>query len=246
MGAGCVETADLEKRFGEGTAEARALRGVTVTIERGAFVALVGPSGCGKSTLLGILGGIDRPSAGRAVVGGLDLGHASGAELVRYRRTVGVVYQAFNLLPSLTALENVESGLETARLAARERRVRATVYLERVGLADHAHRFPAELSGGQQQRVAVARALAREPALLLADEPTGNLDGESGARVLDAMLALRERLGVTCLLATHDLALAQRADRIVEMRDGVVVGAGASWHARADRSSGLRLAGGWS
>ena len=244
MGADFVEIDRLTKTYRSGLVETLVLRGISARFARGSLTAIVGPSGCGKSTLLGILGGLDRAGSGKVCVDGFDLAGASSSALARYRRRVGVVYQSYNLLPSLTALENVEAGLELTDLRARERRGRARDVLERVGLADALERFPAQLSGGQQQRVAVARALAREPALLLADEPTGNLDREAGARVFGAMLALQKEMRVTCVVVTHDAELARRADRVLTMRDGSFVAVEAV--DKAPRESGLRLAGSWS
>ena len=195
-----------------------------MSFERGSFTAIVGPSGCGKTTLLSLLGGLDKGDAGKVVVDGLDLNRASNRELTEYRRkAIGFVFQFYNLLPSLTALENVEAGLEFLNLKAPARRERALAYLAKVGMAELAHRFPAQLSGGQQQRVAVARVLAREPKLLLADEPTGNLDEESGERIFECMRDLQRQSGVTCIMVTHDVELAGRVDNVIRMRDGRVI-----------------------
>ena len=200
------------------------LRGVTMSIPRGSFTAIVGPSGCGKTTFLSLLGALDRADAGTLVVAGVDLVALEGAGLEKYRReTIGLVLQFFNLLPTLTALENVESGIELLALTPAQRRTRAQDYLERVGLAAAASKFPAQLSGGMQQRVAIARALAREPALLLADEPTGSLDRESGNQIFELMASLQRSLGITCVMVTHDPELAARTDRIVTFEDGQAV-----------------------
>ena len=194
------------------------LRGVSLTVPRGELTALIGPSGSGKSTLLALLGALDRADEGSVVVGGVDLTTAGRSALGDYRRReVGFVFQTFNLLRSLSAVENVEVTVET------DRRARALEALDAVGLSAHAHKLPHELSGGQQQRVAVARAIARRPALLLADEPTGSLDRETGASVLDLILELRTSLSLTCILVTHDASIAVRADRIVQMIDGAIV-----------------------
>jgi len=193
------------------------LRGVSLSVPRGELTALVGPSGSGKSTLLAVLGALDRADEGTVRVGAVDLTTASRRALGHYRRTeVGFVFQTFNLLRSLSAVENVEVTVPE------DRRARALAALDQVGLAAHAHKLPHELSGGQQQRVAIARAIARRPALLLADEPTGSLDRETGTAVLDLLLDLRRSLGITCVLVTHDVALAARADRVVRMADGVI------------------------
>jgi putative ABC transport system ATP-binding protein len=200
------------------------LRDVSMSFARGSFNAIVGPSGCGKTTLLSVLGALDRGDAGSVIVDGLDLLRASARDLTEYRRrSVGFVFQFYNLLPSLTALENVQASLEFLPLSSSARRARALDYLARVGMADLASRFPAQLSGGQQQRVAVARVLAREPKLLLADEPTGNLDEESGERIFTCMRDLQRESGVTCIMVTHDIDLAARADGVVRLRDGRVV-----------------------
>jgi putative ABC transport system ATP-binding protein len=213
----------VTKSLRAGEVTSPVLRGVTLSIERGAFVAVVGPSGCGKTTFLSLLAALDRPDGGSLRVGSLDLATAPERERERYRReTIGLVLQFWNLLPTLTALENVEAGLELLPLDAASRRARAVDFLDRVGLAAAARKYPAQLSGGMQQRVAVARALAREPSLLLADEPTGSLDRENGAQVFELMASLQKSLGVTCLMVTHDPHLASRADRVITFEDGRV------------------------
>ena len=219
-----VDVSRLFKTYRQGSVSTAVLREVSLEVAPRSFTAVVGPSGCGKTTLLGILGGLDRPDAAtRVVVDGLDLLSATPRDLVAYRRrTVGIVFQFYNLLPTLTAVENVEAGLEFVPLPHRARRARALDWLARVGLAELAHRFPAQLSGGQQQRVAVARVLAREPKLLLADEPTGNLDAEAGEQIYAAMRELTRESGTTCVMVTHDAALAHRADDVVRMRDGKI------------------------
>ena len=200
------------------------LRDVSATFQRGSFTAIVGPSGCGKSTLLALLGALDRADSGSITVGDLDLAAASGSALSAYRRKeVGFVFQSYNLLRSLTAVENVEATLQFLDLSAAQRRRRAMESLEQVGLPEVAAKLPHQMSGGQQQRVAIARAIARRPALLLADEPTGNLDRESGARVFRCLTELQRSLGVTCIMVTHDVHLAASADAIVRMLDGAIV-----------------------
>jgi putative ABC transport system ATP-binding protein len=219
-----VEIRSLCKTYGRGTLATPVLREVTMSVERGTFSAIVGPSGCGKTTLLAVLGGLDRGDSGRVVVDGLDLIRASARDLTEYRRrSVGFVFQFYNLLPSLTALENVESGLEFLPGGASARRERAMDYLARVGMVHFASRFPAQLSGGQQQRIAVARALAREPKVLLADEPTGNLDAESGELVFSCIRGLQRASGITCIMVTHDANLAARTDGVVSLRHGHIV-----------------------
>jgi putative ABC transport system ATP-binding protein len=221
--AAIVEISDLFKTYKQGAQTTAVLREVSMSFERGSFTAIVGPSGCGKTTLLSILGGLDRGDTGKVVVDGLDLNRASNRELTEYRRkAIGFVFQFYNLLPSLSVIENVEAGLEFLSLKAAARRERAMAYLARVGMAELAHRFPAQLSGGQQQRVAVARVLAREPKLLLADEPTGNLDEESGERIFQCMQELQKQSGVTCIMVTHSGELASRVDNVIRLRDGRV------------------------
>jgi putative ABC transport system ATP-binding protein len=223
MSTPLVDVVRLSKTYSQGALTTAVLREVSMTFDRGSFSAIVGPSGCGKTTLLGVLGALDTADSGSVIVDGLDLVRASTREVTEYRRrTVGIVFQFYNLLPSLTALENVEAGLEFLPLRAAARRARALDWLARVGLAELASRFPAQLSGGQQQRVAVARVLAREPKLVLADEPTGNLDEESGERIFACLKELQRESGVTCIMVTHDTALAARTDAVMRMRDGRV------------------------
>jgi putative ABC transport system ATP-binding protein len=199
--------------------ETRALDGLTLEVAAGEFLAITGPSGCGKSTLLHLAGGIDRPTSGRVVVDGRDLSGLSEAELTLYRRRrVGTVFQFFNLIPALTALENVALPLTLDDGAQSAERARAL--LAQVGLPEKEGAFPYELSGGQMQRVAIARAVAASPPLLLADEPTGNLDSVAGGAVLDLLADLQRERGVTVLLATHSEEAARRAGRIVRLKDG--------------------------
>lgn len=220
-----VDVNGLCKTYSQCLLKTPVLRDVSMSFARGSFSAIVGPSGCGKTTLLSVLGALDQADAGSVVVDGLDLLRASARELTDYRRrSVGFVFQFYNLLPSLTALENVQASLEFLPISSSARRARALDYLARVGMADFAARFPAQLSGGQQQRIAVARVLAREPKLLLADEPTGNLDEESGERIFACMRELQRESGVTCIMVTHDIELASRVDAVVRLRDGRVVG----------------------
>lgn len=211
----------ITKIYREGNRDVVALRDITLTVWPGEWVAIVGPSGCGKSTLLHLIAGLDRPTSGRIIVEGMDLATLNEEELARWRRRrIGFVFQFFQLLPTLTAVENVQLPL---LLAGQPRaRARALELLEHVGLAHVAHRFPGELSGGEQQRVAIARALANEPRLLLADEPTGNLDSQSGAAVL-ALLEKTWQAGKTILLVTHDPQLIGRAQRCFQLRDGILV-----------------------
>ncbi len=200
------------------------LDGVSLEVEAGEFLAVTGPSGSGKSTLLALIAGLDRPTAGTIVVDGVDVTRLDEDGLTAFRRDrIGYVFQSFHLIPTLTAAENVAIPLELG--GRRSALADARRLLGEVGLADRAHHYPAQLSGGEQQRVALARALARQPSVLLADEPTGNLDSTTGAQIIDLMLALRARAGATLVLVTHDGALAAHADRIVTLRDGRVVAA---------------------
>jgi len=213
---------EIRREYRAGDRTLAAVRGVSLRVAPGEWVAIVGPSGSGKSTLLNLVAGLDRPTSGRAVVAGQDLGALSEEGLARWRaRRVGIVFQFFQLLPTLTAIENVALPLEFAGHAGNHRR-RAAELLAAVGLAHLADRLPGELSGGEQQRVALARALANDPPLLVADEPTGNLDAANGAIVL-SLLAEYWHRGGTLVLVTHDRALAARAPRLVAMADGAVV-----------------------
>ncbi len=206
---------------GNGAAGVDALLGVSLALEPGTFTALLGPSGCGKSTLLNLLGGLDRPTAGRVLVDGKDLATLSEDERDAYRRkTAATVFQFFNLLPTMTALENVALPLLLDGVSPADADARAARGLSDVGLSDKARSYPYELSGGQMQRVAVARALANGPALLLADEPTGNLDSKTGEQVLALVSALVTERGITVVMATHSAEAAARASRILHLRDG--------------------------
>ena len=216
----CVELAGVTKVYGSGESEVRALDGIDVRVGYGEHVAIVGPSGSGKSTLLNVLGCLDSPTGGVYSLDGTDVARMSQRELADVRnRKIGFVFQSFHLLPRATAIRNVELPLVYAGVGARERRARATAVLERVGLAERTKHTPDEMSGGQRQRVAIARALVVEPAILLADEPTGNLDTKTGREILDLFDSLRgpER---ALLMVTHDSALARRALRVVAVRDG--------------------------
>jgi putative ABC transport system ATP-binding protein len=215
---------DIRKTYRTGSLEVEALRGVSLSIEQGEYVAIMGPSGSGKSTLMHILGCLDNPTDGTYELDGTDVSGMDEAELARVRNhKIGFVFQQFNLLPSLDALRNVELPLCYAGLDRAERRRRATVALERVGLGDRLEHRPGELSGGQQQRVAVARALVTEPALLLADEPTGNLDSHSTADVLSLFGELHAA-GRTIVLITHEAEVASAAGRTIRIRDGRIEG----------------------
>jgi putative ABC transport system ATP-binding protein len=221
-----IEVAGLTRVHGTGPAAVKALDQLDLTVRRGGFVAVVGVSGSGKSTLLHLLGCLDTPSAGSIRVDGRDLGSLSALARAQYRRTVvGFVFQAFQLIPSMTALENVALALTFQGVYGEERRQRATAALRQVGLELRTGHRPGELSGGEQQRVALARALVHRPPLLLADEPTGNLDRQTAAAAMDLVGGLNRELGTTVVLVTHDEEMAGRvADRIVRLRDGRIAG----------------------
>lgn len=215
-----VSARDLTRDYRTGRTRVRALRGVSITVPDGDFLAVTGPSGSGKSTLLHLLGGVDTPTSGEVVFLGRDLGRMSVEERAALRlEQVGLVFQRFHLLPMLTALENVELPLAAARVPRKLRRARAAAVLERVALADRLHHRPGELSGGECQRVAIARALANEPAVVLADEPTGELDRATSRQVLALFQSLNDD-GTTLVVATHDLELAAGAKRSIEVVDG--------------------------
>ncbi|MCM1942723.1 ABC transporter ATP-binding protein [Streptomyces sp. G3] len=219
-----VRVEDVRKSYGRDSAAVHALRGVSFDVPRGELVALKGRSGSGKTTLLNIVGGLDTPDAGRVEVDGRDLAELDEDGLLALRRDrVGFVFQSFGLVPILTAAENVGVPMRLRRAAPRERDERVELLLALVGLSDHAAQRPGELSGGQQQRVAIARALANDPALLIADEPTGQLDAETGHSVMELLRAVVRSERVTALVATHDATLLDLADRVLELRDGEIV-----------------------
>jgi putative ABC transport system ATP-binding protein len=207
----------VTKSYGSGELALRALDNVTLDVSAGEFVAILGPSGSGKTTLLNVLGGIDRPTSGSILVEGRDVARLSDSELTSYRRRVGFVFQFFNLIPTLTALENVEMAADLVEQPRRPADV-----LDEVGLADRAGHFPAELSGGEQQRVAIARALVTDPPLVLCDEPTGNLDEETGKLVLSYMKGLGAQRQKTFLVVTHNSVIGRMADRVIRLRDGKI------------------------
>jgi putative ABC transport system ATP-binding protein len=219
-----IEMRGVEKQYRTGKLEFAALRGIDLAVGPGEMVAVVGPSGSGKTTILNMITGIDRPTAGQVTVAGADLNSMSEERLARWRgETVGIVFQFFQLLPTLTALENAALPMDfQRRWKPAERWERARKHLTEVGLGDKADHLPLELSGGEQQRVAIARALACDPKLVVGDEPTGNLDSETGAAML-GLLASLNAAGSTVLFVTHDMSLASRARRIVTIKDGRVV-----------------------
>jgi putative ABC transport system ATP-binding protein len=218
-----VEATGLERLYTTGETQVAALAGLSLDVRRGEFVAVMGPSGSGKSTLLNILAGLERPTGGRVVVDGVDLGALDEDGLARYRRAnVGIVFQAFNLLPRYRVVDNVAFPLLFAGVSLADRQQRAAAVLDRLGMAQRTGHRPSQLSGGEMQRTAIARALVTDPALLLADEPTGNLDSANGAALLGLLDEVHAR-GQTIVLVTHDATIASHAQRIVQMRDGRIV-----------------------
>ncbi len=217
-----IKAEKLSKRVSIGGGELEILKGITLEIKGGESVAIVGASGSGKSTLLGLLAGLDQPSAGSVVVDNIDLGALDEDGRARFRaRSVGFVFQSFQLLPGLTALENVMLPLELRGQA--DARDQAEHFLERVGLGPRLHHYPRQMSGGEQQRVAIARAFAARPAILFADEPTGNLDTATGARVIELLFGINAEEGTTLVLVTHDDKLASRCDRRIALDAGAIV-----------------------
>ncbi|MET9881983.1 ABC transporter ATP-binding protein [Streptomyces sp. NPDC006430] len=215
---------DLRRSFGSGPRAVHALRGVSFEVRRGELTALKGRSGSGKTTVLNLVGGLDTPTGGTISLDGTDLAGLDEAGLLALRRDrIGFVFQSFGLIPILTAVENVGIPMRMRKVPAKQREERARTLLALVGLAEHMEQRPGELSGGQQQRVAVARALANEPDLIIADEPTGQLDSETGRSIMQLLRAVVRSEGVTVLVATHDQALIELADRVVELRDGRIV-----------------------
>ncbi|MCE4222504.1 ABC transporter ATP-binding protein [Methylobacterium sp. C25] len=216
-----VSLSEIDLSLGRGPSRVHVLRGISLEVNRGEAVGLVGPSGSGKSTLLMVMAGLERPDSGRITVAGTDLGGLDEDALARFRgRNIGIVFQAFHLVPTMTALENVALPLELAD--APDAQARAAAELEAVGLGHRLNHYPAQLSGGEQQRVAVARALAPNPAILVADEPTGNLDEATGRGIVDLLFGLKRERGATLVLVTHDPGLAERCDRTVRLRAGRV------------------------
>ncbi len=218
-----IKVADVVKTYRLGEVDVQALLGVSLEIGRGEFAALAGPSGSGKSTLLNLVSGLDRPTSGNVWVDGQDTSRMNDTQLSQLRRDrIGFVFQSYNLIPVLTALENAEYILMLQGKPPKERRERVMELLKVVGLEGRENRFPREMSGGQQQRVAIARAIASEPALVLADEPTANVDSRTGAALLDLMQKLHEERGVTFLFSTHDPAVMKRAERLIYLKDGLI------------------------
>jgi putative ABC transport system ATP-binding protein len=219
-----IEARKVRKIYRSGQLRVEALRSLDMTIARGEMVAIMGPSGCGKTTLLNCLAGLDTIDEGDIFIQGDNIRDLSESERTAYRaQHMGFIFQDFNLLPMLTAIENVELPLLISRASGRKARKRALELLERVGLADRAHHRPAELSGGQRQRVTIARALTNDPAIIWADEPTGNLDSEAAADIMDLLCQFNREQGQTLVVVTHALEVGQRANHIVRMRDGEIV-----------------------
>jgi putative ABC transport system ATP-binding protein len=218
-----VRTKDLVKIYVMGSTELKALNGISLDIRRGEYLSLMGPSGSGKSTLFNAIGGLDKPDNGSVFINDVDIAQLDAAELAYLRcRQLGYIFQTFNLIPVMTALENVTLPMIFAGVPSEEGIERGMKLLDSVGLAARYHHKPTELSGGQQQRVAVARALANDPAIILADEPTGNLDQKTGTEIIDLLRRMNEDHGVTIISATHDPKMLSVSDRVVHIRDGVV------------------------
>jgi putative ABC transport system ATP-binding protein len=219
-----VQAVDLAKRYKRGRIAVAALDGVTITIARGEIIGIVGPSGSGKTTLLNLIGGLDRPTHGKVVVNGINLGELGDSDLADYRlKTIGFIFQFYNLISTLNALENIELPMGLAKVPRDERGRRARELLEVVGLSLRVNHMPEELSGGEQQRVAVARALSNNPSVILGDEPTGDLDSRSAKALMDLLWALRKEKKVTFVLVTHDPIVVARCDRVYSIRDGKVL-----------------------
>jgi putative ABC transport system ATP-binding protein len=224
-GTALYELRGVTKRYGDGATQVAAVDGIDLTIGRGEFVAIVGPSGSGKTTMLQLLGAIDRPTDGEVLFEGGRIEAMNDGDLAELRRnTLGFIFQQFNLIPTLTARDNVEVALAPTGIATTQRRRRAEDLLQRVGLGRRTDHVPSQLSGGEQQRVAIARALSNEPRVLLADEPTGNLDTATGSEVIGLLETLWREHGLTVILVTHDDGIAARAGRVLRMRDGRLAG----------------------
>jgi len=219
-----VELINVSKVYGEGI-KVKALEGINLKVERGEFLSIVGPSGSGKTTLLNILGTLDRPTEGKVLIAGKDTTEMDDDELSEIRnRFIGFVFQAYNLINRLTAQENVELPLIARGIPKKEREKRAIEALNIVGLAEKAKKKPTELSGGEQQRVAIARSLASDPTLILADEPTGNLDSKNALKVMDVLLGINEKFSKTIIMVTHNIELAQMTKKIIRLKDGKIEG----------------------
>lgn len=230
----------IHKIYDTGTVKVHALQGVDLKVKRGEMVAIMGPSGCGKTTLLNCLSGLDEIDSGQVLIDGLVLHQLPDDERSDYRaRRMGFVFQLYNLLPVLSAVENVEMPLLVSGIAAREARRRAMETLDQVGLTDRAHHVPGELSGGERQRVTIARSLVNRPAIVWADEPTGDLDSETAGEIIDLMCEMNRNNGQTFVLVTHAMEVGERAHRIVRMRDGKIVDDGRGLSSAAEPGDGL-------
>jgi putative ABC transport system ATP-binding protein len=235
-GVPAIALAGVDLSLGRGAARVHILKDISLHVAQGEAVGLIGPSGSGKSTLLMVIAGLERPDVGSVVLAGTDIGRLNEDELARFRgRHVGIVFQSFHLIPTMTAVENVAVPLELA--GVENAFARAAMELEAVGLADRAGHYPAELSGGEQQRVALARALAPHPSILVADEPTGNLDDATGQQIIDSLFAGHVERGTTLVLVTHDPTLAARCDRVVRLRSGHIEAAVESPALRVQKTS---------
>ncbi len=218
-----IETSDLRKVFRIGEIRVHALRRVSLSVNKGEFVAVVGPSGCGKSTLLNMLGALDRPTKGEVVIDGVNISRLNDKKLARFRNLkIGFVFQTYNLVNRTKVINNVELPAMIKGMSARKRRIKALKLLKLVGIEETAYRKPLEMSGGQQQRVAIARALINDPAIILADEPTGNVDSKTGKGIVQLLSRLNKENGATILMVTHNLRLTSYSDKIVHLRDGEV------------------------
>lgn len=218
-----IETIDLKKYYQMGGSTIKALDGIDLRVFRGEYLSIMGPSGSGKTTLFNMVGGLGKPTSGKVVVDGVDLAQLDANELAWLRsRKIGYIFQTFNLIEVMTALENVELPMIFVGISTDERRRKATGLLERVGLGDRLHHKPAELSGGEQQRVAIARAMANDPSIILADEPTGNLDLKTGRAIIELLRELNKERNVTVVSATHDLRMVDISDRIGQIEDGKI------------------------
>ncbi len=219
-----IQIKELYKIYGKGENQVEALKGIDLTIEDGEFMAILGPSGSGKTTLLNCLSGIDSPTRGEIIFDGIAFHSLTEEEKTKFRaKHMGFIFQFFNLVPVLTALENVELPLKILGINHRQATERAREMLKKVGLLNKANRFPSQLSGGEQQRVAIARAIVHEPSVIWADEPTGNLDSETGSNVIELLDKMRVEHGTTLVIVTHDERIAKRADRVVVIRDGKII-----------------------